>query len=308
MIYGLGVHSDLPLWGVPVERCPRDLTIHRRNNPTPGTMANGGGPGEEAGDLRARNVGDEIRLHWPRIARIRIRQGREIVVEEGPLAQENHLRHVAGGLCMGLALHQRGLLTLHASAVAIEGGAVAFVGGKVSGKSTLAATLARRGHSVLTDDVVVLELSAGERPRVMPGLPVLTLWPDAAIRLGEDPASLPRIWSEGGKLIRCLERPSDRTPVPLRCLFVLASREEGDVVGEERVTIEPLSSTEAFTSLVGHSHALRLVDDPESLPRHARQCGQVVNSVPVFRLARARSPDVLPSLARSVEKWVETSA
>lgn len=55
-------------------------------------------------------------------------------------------------------LHQaNGALCLHASAVAVGDAAVAFVGGRTAGKSSLArAWSTRRGHPQLADDVAVL--------------------------------------------------------------------------------------------------------------------------------------------------------
>jgi len=66
------------------------------------------------------------------------------------------------GPVLGLALRLRGVTCLHASAVALNGEAVAFVGMEGAGKSTTAAAFAREGHGVLSDDVVALTESAAK--------------------------------------------------------------------------------------------------------------------------------------------------
>ena len=55
---------------------------------------------------------------------------------------------------------QRGLLPLHASAIAAESGVVAFLARSGQGKSTLAAHLAQRGFRVLADDVCLIDTTA----------------------------------------------------------------------------------------------------------------------------------------------------
>jgi serine kinase of HPr protein (carbohydrate metabolism regulator) len=53
-------------------------------------------------------------------------------------------------------LQQRGRLVLHASAVTVDLGVVAFMGGPGWGKSTMAAAMYARGHSIVADDVTAV--------------------------------------------------------------------------------------------------------------------------------------------------------
>jgi hypothetical protein len=69
----------------------------------------------------------------------------------------------------------RGLHVIHASAVALGDGAIAFAGPSGAGKSTLATELARAGHPMLAEDVLALRLERGgpiaEPGLSLPGLP-----------------------------------------------------------------------------------------------------------------------------------------
>ena len=56
-----------------------------------------------------------------------------------------------------LAAALRGFELLHASAVAVAGRAVAFLGGSGAGKTTLAGRIAARGAALVSDDVLALE-------------------------------------------------------------------------------------------------------------------------------------------------------
>lgn len=92
------------------------------------------------------------------------------------------LRHLLLDQVLPLVIAEGPHLALHASAVAIDGGAVAFVGASGSGKSTVAAACARDGHRLVSDDCFVVDVDS--RPvRAIPACSGLRLWPDALTTL-----------------------------------------------------------------------------------------------------------------------------
>ncbi len=129
-------------------------------------------------------------------------RGRDLVIEPAPGAEESELRLIMLGPALAVLLHQRGLLVLHASAAALTSDgshrAVAFMGDKGAGKSTTAAAMCARGHGLIADDLVAVDLS-GAVPHVWPGFPHLKLWPEAAASTLDDratAASLARVHSQ----------------------------------------------------------------------------------------------------------------
>ena len=106
------------------------------------------------------------------------------------------------GPVLGLLLRLRGVTCLHASAVTIGGSAIAFVGSAGAGKSTTAAAFARRGHSVMSDDIVALSEVDGVI-RVMPAYPYLSLWPESVAMLYGSPEALPRFTANWDKRFPC---------------------------------------------------------------------------------------------------------
>jgi hypothetical protein len=214
------------------------------------------------------------------------------------------------GPVLAILLHQRGELVLHGSAVACDAGAVGFLGAKGRGKSTLAASLYARGHTLVSDDVLVVTAGAaderiegdrlGGRRKMMlqPGFPQLKLCPDAVSScLRTDPDTLTRI-VPGGVKVAYPTRPRFATrPVPLLGIFVV---DDGEQPG-----IAPLSPGEAVVELVRHSHGTRfgqgLLQGPEAA-RHLRGCVSLASAVPVQRLIRPPCLQSLPILARIVEE------
>ena len=96
------------------------------------------------------------------------------------------------GTMLGVLGHQRGTPPLHASVIDFSEGCIALVGEKGAGKSTLAASLARRGHRVIADDVCFLQLDHSCEVRAWPGSNRVRLWEDAMVALGCGGAGLER--------------------------------------------------------------------------------------------------------------------
>src|SRR4029077_52896 len=82
--------------------------------------------------------------------------GKRIEVRWADSTTLENARSYLLGPVLGFLLRLRGVTCLHASAVAVDDFAVAIAGPPGSGKCTTAAAFARRGHAVLSDDVVPL--------------------------------------------------------------------------------------------------------------------------------------------------------
>ena len=87
------------------------------------------------------------------------------------------------GQALSFALVKRGFEPLHATTVVVGGKAAAFLGRSGFGKSTLAASFVEAGHSVLTDDLLIVQ-PFGAGFLAYPGPPRIKLHPDTARRSG----------------------------------------------------------------------------------------------------------------------------
>lgn len=238
----------------------------------------------------------EAYLFWKEVGTFLVRDGKEIIVDPLPGVEEQIVRLPLLGAVLAVLLHQRGFLVLHASAVAINGGVVAFIGEKGWGKSTMAATLYARGHELMADDVVALDFGS-TNPRVFPGFPQLKLWPEAASTLGDDPRTLPQIHSRVEKRAR---RATDRfaqEALPLRRIYVLA--------GGPNPAIKVLQPQDAILQLISNSYMARFgkqLLQGVGACLHLRQCTSLIKDVPIYRLERPHSLPLLPTIAQIVEE------
>ena len=139
--YGLGIHSELLLPELMASEAEADVDVVVRL----GTLA----PSVLVADPSPYclyETDEGAYIFWKEVGTLLIRGGSEIVVERAPNVEESRLRLLLLGAAMGVLLHQRGLLVLHASAVEVCDGAAIFLGGRGWGKSTVAAALHARGH------------------------------------------------------------------------------------------------------------------------------------------------------------------
>jgi hypothetical protein len=172
-----------------------------------------------------------------------------------------------------------GQLALHGSAVGVDGQAVLLLGRAETGKSLLAAALAQRGHTALSDEV-----AAVARKHCYPAGSALCLAEDALEALGIDRRSLPqsrrwripkRLWREGPA--------AEPRPYPIAAVVCLKKGEPG---GRNRMRrLEGEDAVEAILNQVFRRGMLEILDSARGARREARA---LARSVPVveFRIAR----------------------
>jgi hypothetical protein len=171
----------------------------------------------------------EALLEVPDIARLHIRRnaitvmplGQDIVAALGP-----YLRRTPLMVLMLL----RGGFGASGAALAGPDGAIVIVGRTVSGKSTLAAALMKRGLHLMADDVAPIALDSDGRALVFPVWPEIILWQEACEALfAAAPPWLDVVEGEIPRRAVARERWCDR-PMPLKRLYVLhPDRLEGAV-------------------------------------------------------------------------------
>lgn len=119
-------------------------------------------------------------LRFPGLADFRVSTDLDqVTCVPAPGAGEEACRNTFASQVLPAIMDKRGHTVVHASCVEIDGAAVLFLGDSGRGKSTLAASLARAGHRLLSDDGVRVE-AADSMLRAHPREASLRLWPDSA--------------------------------------------------------------------------------------------------------------------------------
>jgi len=281
-VHGLTLASDIELPELAPQRGPRDrppdVTVRR------GIVARRT-DGEPAGVAFATRREHAVELDLPGIGRVRVTNGCEVTVEAAPDADPASLRAVLLGSVMGLLCHQRGLLVLHASAVAIAGEAVAFAGDQGAGKSTLTAHCVSAGARLVADDLLVVSLRPDQRPMAHPGVPGIKLWRDALAELGKSTDGLAPAWARAEKYHVPFAAEAVEAPVPLARICVLA---DDDAARDGRAT--RLRGSEAVSNLIAHTYRGEYLGVVDGRPRHLHDCARLAAATEVVRFARSRNP------------------
>jgi hypothetical protein len=214
---------------------------------------------------------------------------------------ENAISYLLGPV-LGLMLRLRGIVCLHASAVAFDHHCVAFVGSAGAGKSTTAAGFAKLGRSIVSDDIVGLVEPDGIF-RVLPACPHLCLWPESVTMLYGSPDVLPQLSHDWEKRQLALGENGthfEERTLPLRAIYIL---------GERRPDTSPwvgaIAEREALLSLVANTYATNLIDRTMR-GEEFTLLSRLISSVPVRIVHPSGDPTRLEDLCRVLQADFET--
>ncbi len=201
------------------------------------------------------------------------------------------------GQALSFALLKRGFEPLHATAVVVDGRAVAFLGASGVGKSTLAAAFVRSGYRVLTDDVLVVQETGG-RMMAHPGPTRLKLFSSTARRLAADVTGAVQMNGVTTKLVIPLNDAHVHAgAVPLGAIYDVAL--PAGKPGSQKLALTPLSRRHAAMALVRSGFNQRYVNR-DRLSRQFAASVAVAEQIPVKTLSYPRVLKSLPQVVQAV--------
>jgi hypothetical protein len=203
------------------------------------------------------------------------------------------------GPIMGFVLLLRGCISLHASAIAIDDHAVAFVGPAGAGKSTTAAAFAELGYGILAEDVVTLG-DRGANFLVQPAYPCIRLWPASVTALFGEHNDLPKLtptWEK--RYLDLTQKPYKfhKTPLPLAAVYLLEQRSEDCLAP----FVKRISEPKALMSLVANTYSTRLMDRTMRA-REFEVLGRLLKTVRVRQIIPHTSPSQIPELCKLISE------
>ena len=226
----------------------------------------------------------DLRLTVEGIGRFRISNTDQIAWQRADTSvSDQDLRTFLLGSAVGALLIQRGMLVLHGNSLERDGQAIVCMGHSGAGKSTLAYALMQQGWRLLADDLVAITPDG----QVLPGIPRIKLWHDAAEAFGLDPEALPPI-RQGMQKYLLLGEAIERAvqPCPLKALYLIRQqRQDSKDPDDSRIT---LISNQKRAALCLRNQAFR--------PRFVRGLGQEgANFIALARLQQEVPLATLPT-------------
>jgi hypothetical protein len=291
-VYGLTIRSDFELPELIEGGDGLDLWI-RRGTLTPPALHNSRIQRQGIEALFG-GTPEAAYLHWEGVATFCAEAGHILTVDlASDEVDPEKLRLYILSEALGLILHQKGLLLLHASAIRMGDRAVIFAGVPGAGKSTTAAALAQRGHTVLADDMVAIGFEQGQAV-VYPAFSQVKIWPTSVQGLGYEEATLTPLFTGSKKRILRQTAPFPTQALPLADIFFL---EEGEVSA-----LTPLGHTEVILRFRRFFSCPSDLVQGAAIARHFQQCVQVSRSVPTWTLHRPKSFPALRHVVTGLEE------
>jgi hypothetical protein len=246
--------------------------------------------------------GSDILLREPQVGRFLVRDGKRIVIDAQTNADKRLIRGALAGPALATLLHQRKAMPLHASCVARDGRAIAFVGDSGAGKSTTAMLFRNRGYEIITDDIVTCHTrpsgATDQDMAVNPAGRSPKLWHDAAGMLGTDGMTADAEYGGTAKKVFTLPPAALESAPRLDAVFILRWIYPPDAEPE----VIPLGRLEALALLRKNIYRDTLVGVLGLEGEYMARLAALLRTVPVFAIARAHSVTALPDIHPTVEQ------
>jgi hypothetical protein len=195
---------------------------------------------------------------------------------------------------LGFIMRLRERTCLHASAIAVDGGAVLVSAPSGYGKSTLAAYFALQGYPILADDISALDI-VGEQVLVQPAYPRLRLTPDTASTLLGADNRLSLMAPGWDKVYLPLDHSRYRfvqAPMPVRAVYLIKQ-------WANEVAIHTVAASEAVPLLMMNTYLHYLIDTPIRMADFFT-LGQLAASAPVRKLVSCNDLSQLPLVYQAI--------
>jgi len=303
MLYGLQVHSQLPLPLVPGSSQDPDVTIHFE--------------GFISGDVDAspRNEdGEWIQQHNHWILRYLGRErhvleflfdseGKHIRIRQSSFEWQNSV-FVLLSSAFAAAFHLQGQPVLHSTSVVKDKEAFLLTGFSRAGKSSLAAALVAEGLALHSDDIGAFKIES-DRPEIQAGYPRLKINHQAANVLGWPQEFLldilvrDRNSNEKWFDLSTIRNGFHDSPAPLKAVYVLSDRS----FEIDTPRIEDFSPGQGALALIRYIYGKPWLEKPNR--KEMELCAWLARTVPIFRLTLPDDLNKLRQSARAVIKHVD---
>lgn len=292
--YGLIIHSELEIREFQrTERDNADVLI--KFGKVPEQL-----PGNPRTKATFQAVENQFLMYALDTGRFLARNGNEIIIEKFAGASLQQIILFTIGSIFAAILQQRDHLTLHASSILTERGAVLFAGSSGMGKSTLLSSFLKRGYGMISDDVTALHKGEDNIIEAVSAAPVTRLWKDSADELQQE---IDKGWIVRDDLEKFNLPVSkfEENSAPVWKIFVLSNSTSGPIA------IEEMDQKLAFQFLRKYTYRKIFLHLMRKDEFHFKFITQLMERTSVKSLSFSQSSFELDRLVETVQKEIEGS-
>lgn len=163
-------------------------------------------------------------LKLEKIGRLLVENGTKITIQKSPNAKSKDLENYVLTNSIGALSYQRDLIPMHGGVFIHNNKGILISGSSGNGKSTLLASLYKKGFKIISDDISNLEIVDGKL-FVYPSFPSILLWKDTADKIDLHLTKIPKLRDDLEKYIFPIDLKSFYQAVELDKIIVLQNSE-----------------------------------------------------------------------------------
>jgi hypothetical protein len=205
------------------------------------------------------------------------------------------------GSVLSSSLYFNSLLPLHASAIEIDGNAIAFCGDSGAGKSTTAAIFEDAGYSMITDDVLSLKATDSGCFHCFPGPAVSKLNHDS-MELTQRPIEDTEILIDKYHLYTRAWTTKDQ--LPLKAVFAIVSDNDAS-----ELEIQPLRGIEKIQTILRYLYRNYWISNFGVEDEVNKNAVALATQISVFKIQRPASFPIDPeTMLSTIQQYIAEEA
>lgn len=212
-------------------------------------------------------------------------------LKEGGKVQS--LRNFILGFGMSMIAHQRGMLSIHCSAVADKDGAVLIAGESGAGKSTLTTAFLERGYRLMADDMAFVQTVDKKTSYAFPAFPFQKLCRNVAIEKGYNLDELIYINEDKDKFLVPYQGEFSLEAVPIKAFIMLG------ISNMAEVDVKEINGLEKFIIYANNLFLRHLLRERKYNPEFGQLCIEMAASVPTYCINRPFEGDTTTQVIQS---------
>ncbi len=203
------------------------------------------------------------------------------------------LRNFILGFGMSMIAHQRGMLSIHCSAVADKDGAVLIAGESGAGKSTLTTAFLERGYRLMADDMAFVQTVDKKTSYAFPAFPFQKLCRNVAIEKGYNLDELIYINEDKDKFLVPYQGEFSLEAVPIKAFIMLG------ISNRAEVDVKEINGLEKFIIYANNLFLRHLLRERKYNPEFGQLCIEMAACVPTYCINRPFEGDTTTQVIQS---------
>lgn len=195
------------------------------------------------------------------------------------------LRNYLLGFGMSMIAMQRGMLSIHCSALADDKGAILIAGESGSGKSTVTKAFLDNGYRLLADDMAWVETKEDGRSYAKPAFPYQKLCRNVVMEKGLNLDELIYVNEDKDKFLVPYKGEFSTKEVPVKGLIMLCVTDRDEVMSDEIVGVNKMGVC------INNLFLRHLLGQRRYSPQFGQKCLKMASTIQIYCIGRPEGKD-----------------